>query len=62
MPLIRVRDDDAKLTKQKRLIKFGVSATLVLSAALYQWWPGLAVYVGLVPVALLSTHNFLHGE
>ena len=62
MPLIRVRDDGAKLNKRKRLIKFGVSVALVTSAALYHWWPGLAVYVGLVPVALLSTHNFLRGD
>ncbi len=62
MPLIRVRDNDAdaKLAKQKCLIKYGVAAAVIASAILYQWSPGLAVYVGLVPVATLSVRNYLH--
>ena len=60
MPLIRVRDDDDKLVKQNRLVKYGVAAAVIASAVLYQWSPGLAVYVGLVPVAALSVRNYLH--
>ena len=62
MPLIRVRDDDSKIVKHRKLVKLGVTTALIVSAGLYQWNPGLATYIGLVPVAVLSVLNFVGKE